>query len=45
MTKKSMSKILAIDYGARHIGLALSDDEQKFAFPYNTITINNKLIS
>lgn len=35
-------KILAIDYGARHIGLALSDDEQKFAFPYNTLTVNNK---
>ena len=34
-----MPKILAIDYGARHIGLALSDDEQKFAFPYNTLNV------
>jgi len=34
-----MPKILAIDYGARHIGLALSDDEKGFAFPYNTINV------
>ncbi len=32
-----MPKILAIDYGTKNIGLALSDDEQKFAFAYNTI--------
>jgi len=39
-------KILGIDYGTKNIGLALSDDEANFAFPYTTInnqqsTINN----
>lgn len=35
-------KILAIDYGARHIGLALSDDGQEFAFPYNTLNVGTR---
>jgi len=39
-------KTLAIDYGTKNIGLALSDDEGKIAFAYATInqqlTINNK---
>ncbi len=30
-------KILAIDYGTKNIGLALSDDEQKLGFAYKTI--------
>ncbi|MBU4360430.1 Holliday junction resolvase RuvX [Candidatus Parcubacteria bacterium] len=38
-----MSKILAIDYGTKNIGLALSDDEQKLGFAYKTIN-NNKII-
>lgn len=29
-----MSRILAIDYGEKRIGLALSDAEQKFAFEF-----------
>ncbi len=33
-----MSKILAIDYGTKNIGLALSDNEQKLAFAYKTIS-------
>jgi putative Holliday junction resolvase len=32
-----MSKILAIDYGTKNIGLALSDDEQKIGFAYQTL--------
>jgi len=32
-----MPKILAIDYGTKNIGLALSDDEGKIAFPYKTL--------
>ncbi len=32
-------KVLAIDYGTKNIGLALSDDEQKFAFPYRTLKV------
>lgn len=38
-------KILAIDYGTRNIGLALSDDEQKFAFPYNTLTVSRQQLT
>lgn len=37
-----MSKILAIDYGEKNIGLALSDDEQKFAFAYNTLQVDKR---
>ncbi|MEK7651665.1 MAG: Holliday junction resolvase RuvX [Patescibacteria group bacterium] len=29
-----MSRILAIDYGEKRMGLALSDEEQKFAFEF-----------
>lgn len=32
-----MRKILAIDFGERRIGIALSDDKQTFAFPKFTI--------
>jgi len=37
-----MSKVLGIDYGQKRIGLALSDDDQKFAFVYNTIETKDK---
>ncbi len=30
-------KILAIDYGTKNIGLALSDENQEIAFPYATL--------
>lgn len=30
-------KVLAIDYGTKNIGLALSDDTQKLAFVYTTL--------
>jgi putative Holliday junction resolvase len=36
-----MSKILAIDYGSKNIGLALSDDEGRIAFAYATIETGN----
>lgn len=36
-----MVKILGIDYGTKRVGLALSDDEGKFAFP-NSIKLNDK---
>ncbi|MEA3476160.1 MAG: Holliday junction resolvase RuvX [Candidatus Cloacimonadota bacterium] len=32
-----MKRLLAIDYGERHIGIALSDPAQLIAFPYLTI--------
>ena len=38
-----MSKILALDYGTRHMGLAISDDEQKVALPFQTINVKGKL--
>jgi len=34
-----MSKILAIDYGTKNIGLALSDSGRRLAFPYNTLSV------
>jgi putative Holliday junction resolvase len=37
-----MPKILAIDYGSKNIGLALSDDEQKISFPYSTIRVETR---
>ncbi len=33
-----MQKILGIDYGAERIGLAITDDEQRYAFMRQTIT-------
>lgn len=30
-------RLLGIDYGSRNIGLSLSDEEKKMAFPYKTI--------
>ncbi len=38
-------KILAIDYGKRWIGLAISDDERRMAFPYKTLINDKKLFS
>lgn len=38
-------KILAIDYGKKWIGLAISDDEMKMAFPYKTLENNSKIFS
>lgn len=35
-----MGRVLAIDYGSKLIGLALSDETQTFAFPY--LTLSNK---
>lgn len=35
-------KILAIDYGTKNIGLALSDDSAKFAFAYGTLKTSGK---
>ena len=37
-------KILGIDYGSKRVGLALSDDEASFAFPYKIISNNMELL-
>lgn len=38
-------KILSIDYGKKWIGLAVSDDGGKLAFPYKTLENNSKFFS
>ena len=35
-----MSKVLAIDFGLKRCGLALSDDSKTFAFPLETVESN-----
>jgi len=38
-----MSKLLGIDYGTKHVGLALSDETERLAFPYATLS-NDKAL-
>lgn len=38
-------KILAVDYGEKWIGLAISDDECRLAFAYKTLINDKKLFS
>ncbi len=38
-------KVLGVDYGKKWMGLAISDDERKMAFPYETLENNFKLFS
>ena len=38
-------KILGIDYGAKWIGLAISDDGRRLAFAYKTLENNSKTFS
>ncbi len=38
-------KILSIDHGQKWIGLAISDDNRKMAFPYKTLENNLELFS
>ncbi|MEK7646308.1 MAG: RuvX/YqgF family protein [Patescibacteria group bacterium] len=38
-------KLLGIDYGTKRVGIALSDEEAKFAFPAVVIATSAKLIS
>jgi len=40
---QKLSRILAIDYGMKRIGLALCDPMKTFAYPYQTI-LNNHLL-
>ncbi len=39
----SEKRILAIDYGRKRIGLALSDPLKIFAYPFDTLENNNRL--
>jgi len=38
-------RFLGIDYGRRHVGLAISNDEATIAFPFKVITQSDHLIS
>lgn len=38
-------KTLGIDYGTKRIGLALSDDNSKIAFPHSVLENNKDLVS
>ena len=40
-----MAKTLGIDYGSKRIGLALSDEEGRVAFPFETIENSAKAVS
>ena len=37
-------KILGIDYGSKRVGVAISDESQKFAFPKTILTNNDTLL-
>lgn len=38
-------KLLAIDYGTKRVGVAISDESAKFAFPVSVIPNNKDLLS
>jgi len=38
-------KVLGVDYGLKWIGVAISDDERKIAFPYETLENNSRFFS
>lgn len=35
-------KILGIDYGRKHVGLAVTDDDGHMAFPFKTIQVSSR---
>ena len=39
-----MGKLLGLDWGEKRIGLSLSDEEQKRAFPHGVIENNEKIL-
>ncbi len=43
MPEEKFKRILALDYGAKRIGLALSDPLMIFAYPYKTIQNDNQI--
>jgi putative Holliday junction resolvase len=43
MNEDSYTRIMAIDFGLRRIGIALSDPLKKFASPYTTIINDEKV--
>lgn len=43
MPEEKFTRILALDYGAKRIGIALSDPLMIFAYPHKTIQNDNKV--
>ncbi len=43
MTEENFKRILALDYGAKRIGVALSDPLMTFAYPHSTIYNDTKI--
>ena len=41
---ENMGKLLGVDYGTKHVGLALSDDTEHLAFPYATFNNDSALL-
>jgi putative holliday junction resolvase len=42
--KNSMAKFIGIDYGEKNIGIALSDDNGRLAFPHTVLQNDEKLL-
>jgi len=43
--KKEMGRLLGIDFGLKRVGIALSDEEQKIAFPKTVYPNDKKLVN
>jgi len=43
--KKGMGRLLGIDFGLKRVGIALSDEEQKIAFPKIVYPNDKKLVN
>ncbi len=39
-----MPRLLGIDFGTKHVGLAISDESQKFAFPHATLDTTGDIV-
>jgi putative holliday junction resolvase len=39
-----MSRVIGIDYGAKRVGIAVSDDSTSFAFPHAVLPNNDQLL-
>ncbi len=37
-----MQKVLAVDYGTKHVGVAISDDSETIAMPLTTLIVGRK---
>lgn len=42
---EKLNRIMAIDYGVKRVGIALTDPMKKFAYPYKTLSNDKNLIT